>query len=137
MSLSGKTLVCFAMGSERRPFRPRPVAPPDEIRVMVSGVGPRNARRGIEQALAAGTPDRVLTCGFAGGLDPAFGLGDVLFETSDRELSGAFLAAGARPAQFHCSDRIATTVVEKRSLFEATGAGAVEMESAVDRKSVV
>ena len=88
----------------------------------------------------------MLTCGFAGGLNPDLKLGDVIFEiigdgstspklkknpkmtrnSSLREL----LAAGAKPAKFFCADRIATTVAEKKKLRDETGADAVEMESA-------
>jgi adenosylhomocysteine nucleosidase len=74
----------------------------------------------------------VLTCGFAGGLNPELKLGDVLFELStlNSQLSTHLLASGAKPAKFFCADRIATTVAEKKKLLAETGADAVEMESA-------
>jgi nucleoside phosphorylase len=74
----------------------------------------------------------VLTCGFAGGLNPDLKLGDVVFEVRNPEskVRSQLLAAGARPAKFFCADRIATTVAEKRKLRNETGADAVEMESA-------
>src|SRR5260221_6370081 len=95
-------------------------------------------------------PDLVLTCGFAGGLNSDLKLGDVVFEipssSSRRESAqiesgeklepiyiGCYdklIAAGAKPAKIFCADRIATTVAEKKQFEAATGADAVEIESA-------
>jgi nucleoside phosphorylase len=77
----------------------------------------------------------VLTCGFAGGLNPDLKLGDVVFEMrkadGKRKLGGAATCCRrAKPAKFFCADRIATTVAEKKKLRDETGADAVEMESA-------
>jgi purine-nucleoside phosphorylase len=92
----------------------------------------------------------VLTCGFAGGLNPDLKLGEVVFETSfpssnrpesaQTEIGNQLepthvgcyeqlVAAGAKPAKFFCADRIATTVAEKKKLRAKTSADAVEMES--------
>src|SRR2546426_10534717 len=51
----------------------------------------------------------------------------------DAGLTGSLLKAGACPVKFHCVDRVAITVGEKRKLWEATGADAVEMESQIIR----
>jgi adenosylhomocysteine nucleosidase len=125
-----ESLVCFAMDDEARIFR-RIVGTPRNVLTLVCGIGRRNAERSIRDALTRHLPKQVLTCGFAGGLDPGLKTGDAIFCTEDIVLREKLAACGAKPATFHCSDRIATTVAEKQQLWRETGADAVEMESAV------
>jgi hypothetical protein len=167
------TLICFALKEEAAPFR-KITAGKAGISILFTGLGRQNAEKSVREFLAGGAsvpasrqhnaltgqarlvsslapPELVLTCGFAGGLNPDLKLGEVIFETvnaplapslspqggervsvrTGEGLSSKLLAAGAKPARFFCADRIATTVVEKKKLREETGADAVEMESAV------
>lgn len=48
------------------------------LRLAVTGDGERNARRGIEAALAAFRPSRLLVIGVAGALTPDLGAGEVI-----------------------------------------------------------
>ena len=93
-------------------------------------MGGKNTERALVPALTVEKPDLVLTCGFAGGLDPALTLNTVLFETADATLAVRLSAAGLRAARFHCAGRMAVTAAEKAALRRETGADAVEMESA-------
>jgi adenosylhomocysteine nucleosidase len=71
-----------------------------------------------------------LSCGFAGGLNPALTAGAVVFDAGNAPRLEAELArTGARRARFHCADRVAASVAEKQSLWQSAGADAVEMES--------
>jgi adenosylhomocysteine nucleosidase len=126
-----KVLVCFAVRDETRAFQ-KLGRESSGVQVILVGMGKHNAERAIRAALAKERPQLVLTCGFAGGLRPDLAMGVVLF-TADPEtgLEPALLAAGARPARFHCAERVVATAKEKRTLWEATGADAVEMESQV------
>ncbi len=126
------TLITFALEAEARPFRRIRCAsvPP----ILITGMGARNADRAFRRALTGSAPARVLTCGFAGGLNPALSQHTVLFSADDRfDLAGALAAAGARPAVFHHADHVVTSTAEKQALCQATGADAVEMESGIIR----
>jgi len=144
-------LICFALNEEAAPFRII-AAGKAGVSILITGIGRQNAEQSTREFLAAHSPELVLTCGFAGGLNPELKPGEVVFELADRRdelhesqtkkelgdligdswnssLRKKLLAAGARPAKFFCADRIATTVAEKKKLRDDTGADAVEMES--------
>jgi adenosylhomocysteine nucleosidase len=143
------TLVCFALKEEAAPFRKIAAGKPG-ISILLTGIGRKNAEISVREFLANDLPKLVLTCGFAGGLNPDLKLGEVVFELTDRRgefhepqtekkirdsqsssLREKLLAAGAKPAKFFCADRITTTVAEKKKLRAETSADAVEMESEV------
>jgi adenosylhomocysteine nucleosidase len=144
------TLICFALKEEAASFR-KIAAGKSGISILLTGIGRQNAEKSIREFLnsrrsrgdetqiknqsetshvVSYKPDLVLTCGFAGGLNPELKLGDVIFETSDETLRTKLLGAEAKPLKIFCADRIATTVAEKKKLRAETGADAVEMESA-------
>ena len=138
------TLICFALKEEAAPFR-EIAAGRAGISILLTGIGRQNAEKAVREFLAASSPELVLTCGFAGGLNPDLKPGEVVFEVANSSLSpqsgervsartgtglsARLLAAGAKPAKFFCADRIAITVAEKKQLREETGADAVDMES--------
>ncbi len=127
-------LICFALKEEAAAFRKR-IAGRSDISILIVGIGRENADKSIRSFLSSHTPERVLTCGFAGGLNPDLKIGDVVFElpsTADAQtkLSAQLISIGAKPVKFFCADRIATTVAEKTKLRDESGADVVEMESA-------
>ncbi|MCX6926436.1 MAG: hypothetical protein NT154_24995 [Verrucomicrobia bacterium] len=126
-----KVLVCFAVKEEARAFQEL-VAGRSEVRIILAGMGKRNAERAIRAALTEERPELVLTCGFAGGLKADLAMGTVVFAAdAEAGLEPGLLAAGAVSVRFHCADRVAATAEEKRALRESTGADAVEMESQI------
>jgi adenosylhomocysteine nucleosidase len=122
----GRWLVCFAVKEEAKAFHP---ADPG-IGALVTGMGRANAETSLRAAIASRRPDLVLTCGFAGGLDPSLARGTVLFSAdAPPSLDSLLRAAGATSGKFHCSDHVASTAAEKRALRQSTRSDAVEMES--------
>jgi adenosylhomocysteine nucleosidase len=133
-------LLCFAVKEEAkfldeaRDHLTPPAKHAGPIQLWITGMGRKNAAESIREAVAAVQPECVLTCGFAGGLNPALALGSVLFdEDFDAGVGATLTALGATSARFHCARRVAITRQEKRELWETTGADAVEMESSVIR----
>jgi hypothetical protein len=78
-------------------------------------------------------PDYIVLAGFAGALDPALRVGDVIV---DGGLPGSELPSSCIRGGIHGVDHVAATPAEKRALFAATNAMAVDMESAIVRRWV-
>jgi adenosylhomocysteine nucleosidase len=116
-------LVCFAVPQEAKPFQ-KLIRGRDDVRVLITGMGARNAEQAIGEALRQLRPARVFTCGFAGALNPDLNIGQVV---CSREVP----VAGAKPVLMFCASRVAITAAEKSALRVQTGADVVEMESAV------
>lgn len=127
------TLVCFGVTHESASFAPWARHRPG-LALVLTGMGQANADAAIREALARHRPGRVISSGFAGGLDPALATGTVVFDAADAPGLGAPLRqAGAVAASFHCAATIAVTPADKEALRARSGAGAVEMESQVIR----
>jgi adenosylhomocysteine nucleosidase len=108
-----------------------------EVVAMAAGIGADATR-----ALADERPRVLVSCGFAGGLDPALRTGDVVvassvadgatarFRPADPVLRKAVAAlAGCRQGEIVSAAEVAATPAEKRALAQS-GALAVDMESA-------
>lgn len=88
------------------------------VTVIHTGIGPVSAERTIRELLAHEKPRRVISAGFAGGLDPALRAGDTL--TAD--FPTPLIFSKAVPVE---------TPEEKIAAFRETGARIVDMETDV------
>ena len=131
---ASRILVCFTVEEEAAPFR-RKCQGTNSPAILITGMGQANASAALQKYFATSQPQLVLTCGFAGGLNPVLTPCTVIFSEDDRVgLTSLLKELGAVPAKFHCSKRVATTAKEKLQLRESTGADVVEMESCVIRE---
>ncbi|MGV3772134.1 MAG: hypothetical protein ACO1QB_04475 [Verrucomicrobiales bacterium] len=118
-------LLTFAVKEEAKTL-----AVPSNTKVILTGMGRDNAEAAIYQALEQFQPKLVLTCGFAGGLNPILKANEIVFEADENViLKQKLLALKATPVQFFCARRVAITSEEKQRLWRATGLDVVEMES--------
>lgn len=122
------TLICFALKEEAAAFRKR-IAGRTDLTALVTGIGHNNAEKSLREFLKQNAPRRILTCGFAGGLNPELKTSDVVYSTDDVTLARKLATAGGKEVSFFCATRIASTAAEKTELRRASGADAVEMES--------
>src|SRR5512145_1392351 len=82
-----RVLFCFAVEQEAKFF----YQPGMEI--LITGIGRENAERSLHRALKREPYQLVLSCGFAGGLNPSLPTGTVVFsEDEDAGLAPALLA---------------------------------------------
>lgn len=125
---AGPALVCFAVKEETKFFHAA------NCRTLITGMGQKNAAENLKKELASTQPVLVLTCGFAGGLNPQLKLGDVVFDAdANSGLKEKLIELGATPAIFHCAERVAITLAEKQAMRDSSKADAVEMESSAIR----
>jgi adenosylhomocysteine nucleosidase len=118
-------LVTFAVKEEMKFFTGRP-----GIRRFITGMGRDNAERNGSAALDQIQPRLVLTCGYAGGLNPALKNNEVIFHADPgTQLYSKLEEMGATSVNFFCTRRVAITSEEKVRLWRGTGLDAVEMES--------
>lgn len=142
--------IAFALPEESRDFRERTSLVrervgslecwrgqlgQEKILVAHTGVGPAAASARANGLLEAYRPEMLIATGFAGGLDPALKLGSIVVATN---FSAPRLLARARAiADDHCTfgamvsePTPAESVARKATLARATGAVAVDMETA-------
>src|ERR1700677_359811 len=106
-------LVCFAVEEEMKFFAPhrsgvKGVQLGTTFQVWMTGIGRKNAAENARKAIARMRPERVITAGFAGGLNPALKCGTVVYEEDFDAGFGADLEElGGGPAKFHCPRRVA------------------------------
>lgn len=122
---AGDILVTFAVKEEMKFFPGGP-----GIRRYITGMGRDNAENAIAAALEEIHPKLVLTCGFAGGLNPILKSNEIVFSADDGSpIYDTLKQAGATPVTFFCARRVAITSEEKQRLWRGMGSDAVEMES--------
>ena len=125
-------LVCFALKDEAKYFHVPKQS--EDIRILLTGMGKKNAAASIRRELGRMRPRLVISSGFAGGLNPELKLNAIAFdEDVEAGLNDSLLKLGAKRARFHCAGRVAATAAEKLALRQSTGADAVEMESSIIR----
>lgn len=106
------------------------------LRRILTGMGQEKAKEAAEKTLHDFSPDFVLTCGFAGALNPALKIGSAVWDTNQPAKENPILLASfpsvkrSRPV-FLCAEKTICFSEEKTYLFQQTGYQAVEMESGI------
>lgn len=103
---------------------------------VVGGAGPAAAARAAGLLIDGHAPRRIVSAGFAGGLDPALGRGSLAVAAralddglQERPLATPALSGATAVGSIVTVGRVVTTVAAKRALREASGAALVDMET--------
>lgn len=124
--------ISFAVPHESRDFLRIVGNKRDRIALLHTGVGAAICRQRIEPFLAAQKFEFLLSSGFAGGVDPSLGVGDLLLAEnySDPELlRRAETILVARTARLVSVDRVVAGAAERAAFAAAHQAEAVDMET--------
>ncbi len=124
--------VTFALPSESSDFRRLLGDRHREVAILHTGVGQKICRKRIEPFLDAQRFEFVISSGFAGGIEPTLGVGDLLLAEnfSDSELLGrARELVIARVARLATVDRVVESRAEREQFAREHGAEAVDMET--------
>jgi uridine phosphorylase len=89
--------LTFAVKEESRPFQ-KLIGSRSDLRVLLTGIGQRNAEKTIRKVLAEQPPQLVITCGFAGGLNPELATGTVIF-SADEDFASPINPPSAPPTE--------------------------------------
>ncbi len=124
--------ITFALKNESRDFLQVVGNKRARVVVLHTGVGAETCRQRIGPFLATQSFDFLVSSGFAGGVDPLLGVGDLLLAEnfSDPELlRRAESILVARTARLASTDRIVASADERRDFAAAQNAAAVDMET--------
>lgn len=106
----------------------------EDVVAVCGGVGPEAARRATESVIALYQPKVVKSVGFAGALDPAMKVGDLVFPRQVIDAKdGSSVDVGAGKGTLVSYGGIADAE-QKKKLGESYGAQAVDMEAAAVAK---
>jgi adenosylhomocysteine nucleosidase len=103
------------------------------IVVCHTGVGAESCNGRIAAFLQEHRPASLISSGFAGGLDPALKVGDIIIagNFSNEALLEKMGAPLAVKTTMTTQAQVAERVADKAALFSQTGAAAVDMETAI------
>lgn len=123
--------ITFALPSESRDFL-RLLGNQSKITVLHTGVGEKSCRERIGPFLESKRFDLLISSGFAGGVDPSLGVGDLLladnFSNPD-SLARADDILLAQTARLVTADRVIESAAARRQFAREQSAAAVDMET--------
>ena len=124
--------VTFALPSESSDFLRLLGDRSREVAVLHTGVGEKICRARIGPFLDQQPFDLLISSGFAGGVDPSLGVGDLLLAEnfSDPQLlAQARAILVSRVARLVTAERVVASETERQQLALKNGAAAVDMET--------
>lgn len=126
--------MTFAIPQESRGFRRavRGSAQAGALIVSHTGIGADAARSSLERLISKHRPERIVSAGFAGALDPGLAVGDIAIGENFSDpawLHG--LGISARRGILLTREAPVATAADKARLRAETGALAVDMETAI------